>query len=154
MPAIEAQRAAMQKLACLIGKWSGRVRIFRPSGEIELIQTEEADYKLDGLLLTIEGIGRSSSDGRPGLQALGIISYDDDAKVYRMRAFNDGRWLETELTLAGDGKELRWGFALQDIQTSSVLRIDGNGDWTELHEIRVGSQVPKKFMELRVSPQK
>ena len=154
MPDIEAQRAAMKKLAFLVGRWSGRVRIFRPSGEIELIQTEEASYKLDGLLLTIEGIGRSSSDQKPGLQALGIVSYDDEAGTYRMRAFNDGRWLETELTLVGDGKELQWGFALQDIQTTSVLRIDSNGDWTELHQIRIGAQAPKKFMELRVSPQR
>ena len=152
MPDAASQRAAMKKLAFLAGKWSGQVRIFRPTGEIELIQTEDASYKLDGLLLTIEGISRSASDGQPGLQALGIISYDDEAGVYRMRAFNDGRWLETEVALASDARELRWGFSVENIQTSSVLRVDEKGDWTELHEIRIGSQAPKKFMELKVSP--
>ena len=29
-----------------------------------------------------------------------------------MRAFNDGRFLETELKLLGDGDGLTWGFAL------------------------------------------
>ena len=29
-----------------------------------------------------------------------------------MRTFNDGRFLETELKLLGDGDGLKWGFAL------------------------------------------
>jgi len=152
MPDVEAQREAMKELARLVGKWSGSARIVRPTGEIELIQTEEASYRLDGLLLTIEGIGRSAMDDSPVLWALGIICYDDEARVYRMRAFNDGRWLETEVTVADDGRELRWGFAVQNIQTNSVLRIDHSGDWTESHEIRIGAQPAKKFMELKVSP--
>jgi hypothetical protein len=47
-----------------------------------------------------------------------------------------------------------WGFTLGEIKTDSVLRIDEVGDWTELHEITIGSQPSRKFMELRVSPQK
>lgn len=86
-PDIGSQRAAMKKLSFLIGKWSGEARILRQPGEpLELIQTEEAQYKLDGLVLMIEGIGRSKSDGKPVLQALGIVSYDDEAGTYRMRA--------------------------------------------------------------------
>lgn len=97
-PDLAAQRAAMQKLAFLIGDWSGEARIFRGGETIELLQTEHAEYKLDGLLLLIEGIGRSKANGRVMLQALGIISYDDEAASYWIRAFNDGRYLETELS--------------------------------------------------------
>jgi len=42
-----------------------------------------------------------------------------------MRAFNDGRFLETELKLLEKGKGLAWGFALGQIRTSSVMRITG-----------------------------
>jgi hypothetical protein len=154
MPDIELQRAAMKKLAFLVGKWSGHARLSLPSGDLELLQTEEAAYKLDGLLLTIEGIGRNKADGKPALQALGIISYDDEAGTHRMRAFNDGRWLETDVRIAGDGRELTWGFALREIQTRSVLRIDQSGDWTEVHEIVISSQPPRRLMELKVSPQR
>jgi hypothetical protein len=153
-PDIEAQRAAMKKLGFLIGKWSGEARLLRGSGELELIQTEEAQYKLDGLILIIEGIGHSKSDGKVALQALGIVSYDDEAGAYRMRAYNDGRYLETQLKLAENGKEIAWGFVLGEIKTSSVLRINEKGEWTELAEITIGSQPPRKFMELTVSPQK
>jgi hypothetical protein len=150
-PDTEAQRTAMKKLSFLIGKWSGEARILRSTGEpLELIQTEEAEYKLNGLLLMIEGIGRGKSDGKPALQALGIISYDDLAGTYRMRAFNDGRYMETEMKLVPDGKGLTWSFTLGEIKTRSVLRIDENGDWTELHDIVIGPPPPRKFMELRV----
>ena len=154
MADIGAQRAAMKKLSFLIGKWSGEARVLRGSGEpVELIQSEEAQYKLDGLILIVEGIGRSKSEGKAALQALGIISYDDEAGVYRMRAYNAGRYLETELKLAADGKGVTWGFAVGEIKTQSVLRINEKGEWTEVGEITIGSQPPRKFMEVRVSRQ-
>lgn len=154
-PNIEAQRAAMKKLEFLVGKWAGAARVFRGPGEpAVLAQTEEAQYKLDGLVLLIEGVGRSNADGKLALQALGIISYDDDGGIYRMRAFNDGRFLETALTLLDSGQGITWGFALGQFGTHSVLRITENGDWTERTEITVGSQPPRKFMELSVSRQK
>lgn len=45
----------------------------------------------------IEGVGRAKTDGKVSLQALGVISFDDETGTYQMRAFNDGRWLETEV---------------------------------------------------------
>src|SRR5579863_3076048 len=90
VPDTESQRAAMKKLSFLVGKWSGEARILRGSGEpLELAQTEEAEYKLDGLVLMIEGIGRNKTDGKVALRALGLVSYDDVAGTYHMRAYND-----------------------------------------------------------------
>ena len=121
-----------------------------PGAMVELAQTEEAQYKLDGLVLTIEGTGRSKVDGTAVLQAFGIISYDDESSVYRMRAFNDGRWLETEVQLSADGRGMTWGFALGEIRTSSVLRINAQGEWTERAEITIGGQAPRTLLELAV----
>ncbi len=151
MPDLAAQRSAMQKLSFLIGKWVGEASVLRGPGEpVQLLQTEEASYKLDGLILLIEGVGRSKSNGQPVLQAFGIISYDDEAQTYRMRAFNDGRYLETDVKLSPEGRELTWGFTLGDIRTSSTLRIDDKGEWTELAHITLGSQPPRKLLELTV----
>jgi hypothetical protein len=156
VPNIEAQRAAMKKLEFLIGKWSGEARVLRGPGDpVEMIQTEETQYKLDGLILLIEGAGRAKSDGKPALQALGMISWDDESETYRMRAFNDGRFLDTEVKLLDNGKDnangIAWGFALGEIKTNSVLRINERGEWTELGELTIGSQAPVQFMELTVS---
>jgi len=152
---MEVQRMEMAKLGFLVGKWSGDARLLRRPGEpLELIQTEEAHYKLDGLILMIEGIGRNKSAGKVELQALAIISYDDEAGAYHMRAYNNGRYMETELKLAENGKGIAWGFVLGETKTSSVLRINDKGEWTELGELTTGSQPPRKFCELTVSPQK
>jgi hypothetical protein len=155
VPDLEAQREAMKKLAFLIGKWSGEARLLRgPNESVELVQTEEAQYKLDGLILTIEGVGRTKPGGQPLLQAFGIVSYDDESGTYRFRAFNDGRFLETEIKLLENSKGMTWGFALGDIKTNSVLKINEQGEWTESAEISIGSQPPKKLLELTVRPQK
>jgi hypothetical protein len=154
-PNLQSQREAMQKLAFLVGKWIGEARILRGATEfVELIQTEEAQYKLDGLILTIEGVGRAAAGGQAVLQALGILSYDDESGIYSLRAFNDGRFLETEVKLLEQGKGMTWGFALGEIKTKSVLRINERGEWTEVAEIFIGSQPPKKFLQLTVHPQK
>jgi len=144
----------MKKLGFLVGKWSGEARLSRGPGEpVVLAQTEEARFKLDGLILEIEGIGRTKADNKVVLQALGIVSFDDETGTYHMRAFNDGRFLETDVKLQEDGKSLAWGFALGSIRTSSLLRINEKGEWTELHEITIDSQPSRKLMELTVKRQ-
>ena len=135
----------------LIGRWSGDASVLRGPGRfVDLSQTEEAQFKLDGLLLLIEGVGRTKEDGELALQALGLISFDDESGTYRMRAFNDGRWLETEVKLADQGNSIFWGFTVGEIRIDSVLRIDDNGEWTELAELTMGSRPPQKLMSLTV----
>jgi len=150
-PNLEVQREAMQKLSFLAGTWAGECRLHRGPGEALLLaQTEQAQYKLDGLILLIEGIGRAGSADKPVLQALGIICYDDLSASYRMRAFNDGRFLEAQVKLMEDGKGLTWGFTLGPVRTASTLRINEEGEWTELAEIAIGDQPPRRLLELAV----
>jgi hypothetical protein len=154
-PNTDAQRAAMKKLSFLAGSWTGEARILRTKDQtVVLDQTEHAEFKLDGLILEIEGVGRSKSDGKLALQALGLVSFDDGTGKYTMRAFNDGRWLECEVTLVEDGKGFRWGFSLGDISTHSVQRINEKGECAEATDIVIGSQEPRRFMEVTVRPQK
>src|SRR5579862_1350204 len=61
---------------------------------------------------------------QPVLQALGIISYDDHTETYHLRAFNDGRFLESDVKLLADGNGLTWGFSFGEIRRSSVLKIN------------------------------
>jgi hypothetical protein len=153
VPDLEAQRAAMKKLNFLVGTWVGEAHVLRAPGQtVQLVQSEDARYKLDGLILVIEGIGKTSA-GALVLQALGVISYEDESNAYRMRAFNDGRFLETEVKLLDEGEGMSWGFAMGEVRTKSVLRINERGEWTEIHEINIGSQSTKKLMEVVVRRQ-
>jgi hypothetical protein len=151
VPDLNAQRAAMKKLGFLVGKWDGQARLLHGPGEwIDLHQSEEAQYKLDGLILVIEGVGRTKSDGHSLLQALGVISFDDETATYRIRAFNDGRFLESEVKLLDPDKAITWGFALGQVTTKSVLRVNESGEWTEVAEIKIGSEPLKTLLELTV----
>jgi hypothetical protein len=151
IPDLNAQRAAMEKLGFLVGKWDGEARLLRGPGEwMDLHQSEEVKYKLDGLILVVEGLGRTKSDGHSVLQALGVISFEDETATYRIRAFNDGRFLESEVQLLDQDKGISWGFALGQILTKSVLRINESGVWTELAEIKIGSEPAKTLLELTV----
>jgi len=141
----------MKKLGFLVGEWSGEACVLREPGQfVDLDQSEVAQFKLDGLVLMIEGVGRAKSDAKPMLQALGLISFDDAAGIYRMRAFNDGRWLETEVQLIEEGQAISWGFALGEISTKSILRINEQGEWTELAELTIGTRPPQKLIDLTV----
>jgi hypothetical protein len=150
-PDVEVQRAAMKKLGFLVGEWSGEASALRGPGQFaDLTQTESAQFKLDGLVLVIEGVGRTKADGKVSLQALGLISFEDETGTYRMRAFNDGRWLETEIKLADGVNSISWGFALGEFKTTTVLRINDNDEWTEYGELVIGDCPPQKMMELKV----
>jgi hypothetical protein len=94
---------------------------------VNLSQTEVAEFKVDGLALMIEGIGRAKSEGRPALQALGLITFDDAAGTYRMRAFNDGRWLEAEVKLFDDGKSLSWALSSARLARNRFCELTKEG---------------------------
>src|ERR1700733_1730203 len=103
-PNIPAQREAMKKLDFLVGQWSGEATVNRSEGQppIKLMQTEDVQFKLDGLVMVIEGTGRNGN-GDTAFQALATISYDDATSTYHFRAYNEGRYLDTELNVTRKG---------------------------------------------------
>jgi hypothetical protein len=150
-PDLEKQRVAMKKLSFLTGSWAGEAHVQRGvNAPTTLAQTEDVQFKLDGLVLVIEGTGRTLTDHTTKLQAMGIISYDDATETYHIRAWNDGRFLESDIQLLEDGKSLRWGFGVGQIRSNSLLRIDKDGQWTETAELMIGSEPPRKLMDLAV----
>jgi len=44
-----------------------------------------------------------------------------------MRAFNDGRFLDTNIKLLDVVEEMTWGFTLGQIKTSSTMRLTADG---------------------------
>jgi hypothetical protein len=149
-PDPDKQRAAMRRLSFLVGIWSGEAHVQRGPGDlVTLAQTEEAYYKLDGLLLVIEGTGRIGTEQPPFLQALGIITFEDVTGTYRIRAWNNGRLMESEVHLLGDGRSLQWGVGAGETR-STLLQVDNDGQWTEMSELKIGAQAPRKFMDLTV----
>jgi hypothetical protein len=143
---VDAQREAMRKLSFLTGRWSGPVTIVRGPGEaLHLTQTEDVAYKLDGLVLLIEGKS-ASADGKVLFSALATIAYDDASHTYRFRAYNDGHYLDTELSVLGNG--FSWSFTAGPAHIVNTMHLTGKGEWEEVTEVTVGSNPPHRSVEM------
>ena len=145
-PDMNAQREAMKKLAFLAGRWSGPVTITRGPGEpMHLTQTESVEYKLDGLVLLVQG--RSvGADSKAQFEALATIAYDDASHTFHIRAYNGGRYLDTELTVQPDG--FSWGFDAGPAKILNSMRLTAKGEWQETTDVTFGSGPPHRSVDM------
>jgi hypothetical protein len=145
-PNVAAQREAMKKLEFLVGKWSGQGTVVRGPGEpMKLRQSEDVQFKLDGLVMTVEGTGRNAA-GQVVFRAFATIAYDDSTSAYRFRAYNDGRYLDTELKVTPDG--FAWGYTAGQLKVSNTMRLTAKGEWSETTETQFGETPPRKSVEM------
>jgi hypothetical protein len=158
-PQLRAQHGAppieqMQKLAFLHGRWEGTGMMLRgPGTEQPARVVETVQPKLGGAILLIEGVGRigapGAADEKVVHHALGVISFDTDAKQYRMRAYRaDGRFVDPELVV--EDKRIVWTFT--DPRAGTVrytITVNDNGQWHELGEMsRDGGKSFSQFFEM------
>jgi hypothetical protein len=147
-PNVDDQREAMKKLNFVVGKWSGDALVMRGPGEpMRLRQREEIEYKLDGLVMLIEGAGRNA-EGQVVFQALATIAYDDVTSTYRFRAYNDGHYLDTALTVKPNG--FAWGYAFGPVKINNAMQLDDKGNWVETTETIFGSSPPRKTVQMNL----
>jgi len=148
---VDAQREAMRKLSFLAGHWSGPVTIVRGPGEpLHLIQTEDVEYKLDGLVLLIQGKS-TSADSKVLFSALATIAYDDASHTYRFRAYHDGHYLDTELSVPANG--FSWSFTAGPAHIANTMHLTGTGEWDEVTEVTVGSSPSHRSVEMQLKHQ-
>ena len=151
-PNVKAQGEAMKKLAFLVGTWTGDATTARSNQTFNVKQTEQVSYKLDGLVLLIEGTGRNPENGEVMFRALATVSYDDATGVYHFRAYNDGSYLDTELKVPDRGFE--WGYKAGSAQIAFVMKLNDFGDWVETGDVTAGSTPAQRFFDMTVVKQK
>ena len=148
---VELQREAMHKLSFLAGHWSGSATIVQATGEaLHLKQTEDVEYKLDGLVLLIEGKS-TDADGKVLFSAMATVAYDDASRTYRFRAYNEGHYLDTELSVPANG--FAWSFTAGPAHIVNTMHLTGNGEWDEITEVIVGSNPPHRSVDIQLQPQ-
>lgn len=143
---VNTQREAMRKLSFLAGRWSGPVTIMRgPDEPLHATQTEDVEYKLDGLVMLIGG-HTTSAGGQVLFSALATISFDDVSRQYRFRAYNNGHYLDTELSVPGNG--FSWAFAAGPAHVVNTMNLTAKGEWNEVTETAVGEHPSRRMMEM------
>jgi hypothetical protein len=147
----DAQRAAMQKLAFLAGHWSGPVTIVRGPGEpLQLTQTENIQFKLDGLVLLVEGQS-TDKDGKVSFSALATIAFDEATHTYRIRAYHDGHYVDAELVPTANG--FSWSFDSGPAHVANTMRLTGKNEWSETTDVTVGSNPPMHSVDMLLAHQ-
>jgi hypothetical protein len=148
---IDVQREAMSKLSFLAGHWSGPVTVvFGPGEPVHLTQTEDVAYKLDGLVLLIEGKG-SGTDGKVQFNALATIAYDDASHTYHFRAYNGGHYVDTDLSAPANG--FSWSYAAGPAHIVNTMHLTDKGEWSEVTEVTVGNNPPHRSVEMLLQHQ-
>lgn len=151
-PNVAAQREAMRKLAFLVGTWTGDATTMRGKQTIKVKQTEQVSYKLDGLVLLIEGTGRNPDSGEVKFRALATVSYDDATGVYHFRAYNDGSYIDTELKVPDNGFE--WNYKAGPARIAFVMKLNDSGDWVETGDVTMDNAPAQRFFDMTVRKQK
>lgn len=129
------QKEAMQKLAFLAGTWRGPVTVQAGPGEPQhLTQTETVEYKLDGLVMLVEG-NSTDAAGKAEFKALATIAWDETAKGYRIRAYYAGHYVDEPLTVEKDG--FSWSFDTGPVHIENTMRLTSDGQWKEETQVTV-----------------
>ncbi len=143
------QREAMRKLSFLAGRWSGPCTVFAgPGRTLHLTQTENVRYKLDGLVMLVEGHSTNSARATV-FSALATIAYDDASHAYHIRAYNDGHYVDTELTVAADG--FSWAFDAGPAHVINTMHLTANGQWHETSQASFRGGPPHPSVEMTLS---
>jgi hypothetical protein len=144
---------AMDKLKTLQGEWKGAGWIMLGPGQrAEFNQRETVSSKLNGLVVTIDGLGKDAKDAdRTVHQAFAVISYDAEKPAYRFSTYTaDGRNLDAEATV-GDNT-LVWGFSAPYGKIRYTITF-GINEWHEVGE-RERPDAPgawSKFFEMNLT---
>lgn len=144
---------AMSKLEFLEGRWTGETWTrSRDRGEYTGRVVEIVETKLNGSILTLEGLGASGDPEAPGVKlehhAFAVIHYDTESDRYRMHSYKNGKFLDADLSVTGK-HAVEWGF---DVNNGGRMRfrinLDDSGRWTETGAYSPDGEAWHKYFEM------
>lgn len=147
-----AQKEKMKALDFLAGQWRGEGWAVIGPGQRRTFTIEETvQPKLGGLVLLVEGLGRTKDGPQAGAvshNALATVAYDERAGQFRFRAYQmEGHYTDSEAKV-GD-RTLEWGFTDPRVGTIKfTIRVGDAGDWTEIGEVSRDAKTWAKFLEM------
>jgi hypothetical protein len=151
MPDGSANRAAMQRLSGLIGRWTGEAWMMVGQQRENTTMTETVEAKLEGTVLLIEGLGVAPVAGgqtRIVHHALAILSFDPRTRTYSMRS-HVGSGYSGDFAVEVTDSALVWTREVPQGRIRNTARI-GNGVWHEIGEFSRDGTSWMQIMEIRL----
>jgi hypothetical protein len=140
-------------LSAWLGRWQGEGSMQMGPGEPKKSSVDERiESKLDGTIMVVEGIGKTSNPEMVVHHAFGIISYDAATSQYKFKTYlKDGRSSDAWFSVVGDNK-YQWGF---DVPNGGKVRysitLDPNQKtWNEIGEFSRDGNTYAKFFEMNL----
>lgn len=98
--------------------------------------------------MLIEGLGVNKDNKGIVHEAFAVLSYDQYALKYLMRAFkSDGKYVDAKVRVEADGT-LIWGFKNDDMPEVRYTIKLVDGKWFEIGEFSLSSEKWTKFYEM------
>ena len=119
-----------------------------PGEPLHLTQSENVEFKLGGLVLLIEGKS-TGADGKAQFEALATVAFDNASRSYRFRAYHDGNYLDTPLTVHADG--FSWEYSMGPAKVVNTMHLTSKGEWQEKTDVTLGNNPPRPSMEILLS---
>ncbi len=147
-PDVGKQRAEVAKLAWMVGSWEGEGWIQRGPERTEFRQSETITLRLDGLLMEIEGVGRSRSDPKQvHFHALGYLSWNEADGTLRLASWtSEGRTANATAEATEGG--LVWGFDTGMGKVRYTITRRGERGWHEIGEFSADGAAWSQFFEM------
>lgn len=150
----EAIKLEMKKIAFMSGRWSGEATIKRGNTPpIRVLQEENIQFKLDGTVLLVEGIGRNPDSSNITFNALGIISFNPYTKQFGMKSHTmDGNQADAYFKIL-ENNHFEWGFETANkskIKYEIVLNEQAK-TWVEKGEYSQDGTTWYPFIELKLN---
>lgn len=133
------------------GTWEGEGSMQMGPGESKKTKVQERiEYKLDGTILMVEGVGKVGE--KKIHHALGILSYNENKNEYEFNTYlNDGKNSNAWFSVI-DTNKYQWGF---DVPTGKIrysIRIDtSKNTWNEIGEFSKDGTQWWKYFEMNLT---
>lgn len=103
----------MKKLSYFIGDWNGEAMIRNAKGQLKVAQTEHIEWKMQGLILAIEGKGtmpNATGQEEVVFQAFAVVNFDPVESQFKFKSFvKEGYSTNAYFTILSENK-YEWGF--------------------------------------------
>jgi hypothetical protein len=144
-------KAEMKKLDYLVGDWKGTAVVQTRNGPQTVNQTEHIEWKLDGVLLAIEGTGRENN--KVTFNAMAFVNFDPASQAFMFRSYlKEGTSTDAYFKVLEENK-FEWGF---DIPSGGKVRYGitldpKNKTWYELGEYSPDGTKWMKSIEMNLT---
>ncbi len=150
-----AHRAAIEKLAFMVGRWTGEAWMERGPNRVQTRMVETVERKLGGVVLQVEGVGTLASadadSSRTVHHAFAVVSFAPQSGTYTLRSYiATGQYGDFELTLVPGG--VRWQREVPGGRIRNTALISGD-TWHEVGEFSRDGVQWRQIMEMRLRRQ-